>query len=188
MKKSLMILAVLAGCFMASASTVNWGMMGIQNLNDGNVTIDKTTMGNFTAYLIDASFSEDQLVSAISGGTLAGNIAVSETVTLKEARGDIRVVSSGTDKYVAGTTYEFYTAIVGTGNDGNTYYLMTESKAGSPEAAASLSMDWGSMSAGQYKWQSLALTPGGGDGTPEPTSGLLLLVGGALLALRRKQK
>jgi hypothetical protein len=31
-------------------------------------------------------------------------------------------------------------------------------------------------------------TGGGGETIPEPTSGLLLLVGGAMLALRRKQK
>ena len=41
---------------------------------------------------------------------------------------------------------------------------------------------------------SLSWKPGGvsggssGGGVPEPTSGLLLLVGGAMLALRRKQK
>ena len=37
--------------------------------------------------------------------------------------------------------------------------------------------DWSTMTAG-----------GGSGGIPEPTSGLLLLVGGAMLALRRKQK
>ena len=35
---------------------------------------------------------------------------------------------------------------------------------------------------------SLQSFSGGGSGVPEPTSGLLLLVGGAMLALRRKQK
>ena len=33
-----------------------------------------------------------------------------------------------------------------------------------------------------------AQSGGGGETIPEPTSGLLLLVGGAMLALRRKQK
>ena len=36
----------------------------------------------------------------------------------------------------------------------------------------------------QAGWESLS----GGGGAPEPTSGLLLLIGGSLLALRRKQK
>ena len=38
-------------------------------------------------------------------------------------------------------------------------------------------------------WKSFGTGSGdGGEGVPEPTSGILLLVGGAMLALRRKQK
>ena len=74
------------------------------------------------------------------------------------------------------------------GSDGQ-YFSWTEtlagnlSTAGSPTKTGYSAADIAASktAAGGYK-------PFGGSDVPEPTSGLLLLVGGAMLALRRKQK
>ena len=55
------------------------------------------------------------------------------------------------------------------------------------EGANSISIAFGTQkTASQQAWSG-SIGGGGGD-VPEPTSGLLLLIGGAMMALRRKQK
>ena len=84
-----------------------------------------------------------------------------------------------TDKLAAGTTYDFYYVIT----DGDKGTLTSTTKSAMGAATGSASINWGN----QKTYTSDANNWKGGD-VPEPTSGLLLLVGGAMLALRRKQK
>ena len=84
-----------------------------------------------------------------------------------------------TDKLTAGTTYDFYYVIT----DGDKGSLQSTTKSVMGLATGSAAVSWGN----QKTFTSDANNWKGGD-VPEPTSGLLLLIGGAMLALRRKQK
>ncbi len=80
------------------------------------------------------------------------------------------------DGIVDGKTY--YTS----GLVGGASYLYT------PPDQATSTIDLGTSASKFTTTGTIASSGGGTDPLPEPTSGLLLLVGGAVLALRRKQK
>ena len=79
----------------------------------------------------------------------------------------------------AGSTLNFYMTFV----DNGKMFTSDNKAAAIPATAAPATLAFGNMTSATKdpsNW-------GGGD-APEPTSGLLLLIGGAMLALRRKQK
>ena len=86
------------------------------------------------------------------------------------------------------TSYEAYLMIFdsNTISDDSKFYL-TETKSFTTYAGAddSVKVSWGSQYSNTTVAGGWASATGG---VPEPTSGLLLLIGGAMLALRRKQK
>ncbi len=187
MKKSITTLFVVIIAFAAQANYVNWTMSKINSLTDasGSAVLTTSNYSSFTAYLVDSTLAGDSLTAAIMDGTLANSAR--ETTTLRSFSG-VRVnwaASNSKTDYVydeGQTTYSLYTVIVGTVGD-TTYYLTSDVKSASVTGEnANLAMEWGDVSTSGWKWQSI------GSDVPEPTSGLLLLVGGALLALRRKQK
>ena len=81
----------------------------------------------------------------------------------------------------------FYAVIVSGDNYGITQTVPVTMKTlgDTAVAFAELSDDSGVSS---MTWKPGGVAGGSSGGIPEPTSGLLLLVGGAMLALRRKQK
>ena len=81
--------------------------------------------------------------------------------------------------FVAGNDYNFYFTIE---SDGKTFTSQTISA--SAQASDSPTIQFGNMASRTQN----ASNWGGGSGVPEPSSALLLLMGGAMLALRRKQK
>ncbi len=191
MKKVLIVLSAIAMAFVARAANVNWTLTNIANLNDANVTASKDNYSTFTAYLVDSSFGINDFLTALDNGTLTGNSNIKETTQLGyNARGGgVRVnYTSTSGSYTVNQEYSFYTVVL---NEDSSYYLMTGTKSGSPKDLADLDMGWGSVdNYSGLAWtavpDSTPVTPGGE--VPEPTSGLLLVVGGALLALRRRQK
>ncbi len=192
MKKMIMMLLVTTVAFFANAAAIKWSMSGIQNLKDadGGTVITTSNMGTFNAYLVSSAFSETDLAAAIKDGTLAGNSAVMQSAGLTASRtGDIGIkwnTADSKDYSSANAPYSFYTVLLG-----NDYYLKTDTvtiTATDFPDLGDVAVDFGAFTAdtaGNPAWQPV----GGGSGdVPEPTSGLLLLVGGALLALRRRQK
>ena len=115
--------------------------------------------GDVTLYCVElADFSSTVKASA------AGAVAAT-TVALPDS--------------AAGTKLNFYFTFT---DNGKTF--TSDTKVGTiPTTATPATLAFGNMASATQdssKW-------GGGD-APEPTSGLLLLIGGAMLALRRKQK
>ena len=185
MKKLFVIAAAASLSFAASASTVTWGAQ-----NASSVDASKITEGTF--YLMYAS-------TAFDSSKLTGESFSAETLA-----------AAGLDKTFdtfsysnTGTTFKKNNAItpsstgVAAGNNKTVYEVLISSDG--------KNIAWGSAT------MNLAATPGVNQGKtlasftyvaastptpptpptpdiPEPTSGLLLLVGGAMLALRRKQK
>lgn len=90
-------------------------------------------------------------------------------------------VTFSSDKFIVGNTYDFYFVI---DTASGSFTSATKSGIGALQAQTA-TIGFGNMATATQNpdnWK------GGGGDAPEPTSGLLLLIGGAMLALRRKQK
>ena len=186
MKKLIVALAVIAVGIAANAASVTWGAQK-GYLYDGNGDSSaKITSG--TAYLVLSSYAQDDLVSAFAAangdaattlasistlgtGTIGDNarISGSGTSTATDSITAYFVVFSGDKMYVSGTADSSYDSLMA--EHSITFSSMTTSSKLTLQAAD------GYSAAGWY--QAAAV--------PEPTSGLLLLLGMAGLALRRKR-
>ena len=171
------LLAACAICVTAQASAVDW-----------TFTTKSTSTGvtGGTAYLLlgdpAASYAtvDDVINAAVDSAAITAN-GTSKLWT------DSQTWDTATG--TAGTTAQFSYVLVDAGQTG--YYVAATGLTGTyydPDDNLT------PPPAGMAKTVSTAITAdsmtsfSGGGGVPEPTSGLLLLVGGAMLALRRKQK
>lgn len=176
MKKLMFILALTAGVA-ASAGTVDWAIWDdnssastdyIMYLMEGSLT-DGAKITDIT----DASTAKTYVSSAVGSGVMDHTDGL---YTI----GSTGAMDSGSKSFYA---LLFNNSSIDAASD---YLVVGSFNVNVPgSGAADLSMDvTGRTSSG---WSSIS----GGSSTdpaPEPTSGLLLLVGGAMLALRRKQK
>ena len=135
--------------------------------------------------VFDATTSQSDVIAAImakdssSLSSLANDWNQTTTTT---AAGLLR--STGNGSYSASESFEVYAVIFDAGSvaDANNYF-MTASKAGTiPANGANFNLAFGTF-ASQV---STAGSSGGWVAVPEPTSGLLMLLGMAGLALKRK--
>ena len=182
MKKLVMMCAIVAAVVSAHAASMKWG--GAICAEDGATALS----GGETAYLLfsDTAFGTINSFNTSTLTTDAGGTMVqSHIITTAEAGG-----------YVFSETYSadytqmngYYAAVLVNGSDMyyNTFQVTEFTSATTPMQDKTLNADWsGSDFLGDPARKG---TVTGGGGIPEPTSGLLLLIGGAMLALRRKQK
>ena len=189
MKKLLMFIAVAASACAVNAASLAWGSAVCES--DGATAVSAGQV----AYLIWSDTAFSGLASSFDSSAMTtdngGTAVASHTITSTEA----------------GTDYGFKDLFSRADADGgvNGYYqILLTNPAGDKFAvldAGSVSGISDTTSAGNLKinldWSSaeflgdsgyVGTVGGGGSGAPEPTSGLLLLIGGSLLALRRKQK
>jgi len=175
MKKLVVLTLAVATALVASASSVSW------KFNAGN------TYKNYDVYIVSAiteggftglSDIQDNLLG--TGGN-TGTLAAGRTAATATG------AAVGLDNE-AGSTVNFYYVIVNP-EDATGYWTVAGSAEAYTTAAThtdsviATSAGSSALSAAKTAWAT-----GGSGGVPEPTSALLLLVGGAMLALRRKQK
>ncbi len=177
--KKIVFVAALAFGLMASASSVQWSLTS---------AVDTTKFASGTAYLVVTSATAAPTFDATGKESFAiGDVLrstdtkVAETTVANGLFSSKDTVSSPTGRQ------KFYTVIIS--DDGLNMMISTSLKTltiqtvDSHSAAAS----WTAANMGT----AYTVSGGGGGqgdgGAPEPTSGLLLLVGGALLGLRRKR-
>ena len=177
MKKLIVVILATLMAVFAEASSVKWAYAADKSYAGYTVYIcADIAEGGFKDV---ADIQSHLLGSGANSGTLAGTRSATATGT-------------ATVDAEAGSTVNFYYVLVNP-NDSTGYWT----KASSGEAYTTSSTHTDSsipsadgtavLAATKTAWA----TGGGGQGgetVPEPTSGLLLLVGGALLGLRRKQK
>ncbi len=176
MKKLIMLLTAVCAVGVTQAASVNW-----------SINLGKANYANKQYYVFAGSAKADALalLGAYTSDTaddLSDLALASGTLNSKagKASGNGLDVGSETSLYMvvlngdlgAGTTY-----IADTMDISTLTYSPPATAPGTFEAVSSNFTGSGTIVAG-----------GGGGDIPEPTSGLLLLVGGAMLALRRKQK
>ena len=176
MKKMLMLLAAVVAVSLANAASVNWV-----------IDLGKTDYANKNYYIFDSSKSADVLsalaaVDDSTAKTLSGMALASGTLNSKAGK------ATGNGLDVGSVTELMFVAVKGDGiADGSAYIygsLDVSSALYTPPATAPAAFT--ANAANMTKSGTMSASAGGG--VPEPTSGLLLLIGGAMLALRRKQK
>ena len=184
MKKLMMFaLAICAACAVQAASFA-WAATTVNGTDgSGNVLTSEGDAATFVlAYLgTSDSYSYDSAVAVMTG---------SWSITSSK--------KSGNTAKVGGTYYGENSANGGSFANGQVYAVMVQTDDGlvkmDPAAPVytvtgysgdTWAGDMYQFASEAYKGDKASYS---GGGTPEPTSGLLLLLGGAMLALRRKQK
>ena len=175
MKKLIIAAAIVCVAAISQAATVNWGVSGVKASGDAAPTAGWAVMAFYT----EAGAGSAAIESAIASKT-AGSLAFDAkaiTVSMKKGKygpADVDVAGLDTSK-----TYDFYFVVF---NDADA------TKATDYVIVSDLNKTYSGMDAkfkgtGDFStspaWQPTSV--------PEPTSGLLMLLGVAGLALRRRR-
>jgi len=172
MRKLMFMLAAVAMAAVTQAATVNW-----QFGKD-------TSLNGWTVYAFDAANQTTVLAAlaaydATAQQTIDGLVLSSAEVKKGNAKSD------GVD--VGSATSLMLLAVNGAFADGVTYKYDTYDISGYTYEPPASAPGYGTLSSFTKSGTVAAAGGGGGGGTPEPTSGLLLLVGAGILGLRRKR-
>ena len=186
MKKLLIAAAAVMFGIAANAATYNWKVFSSWVSPDDNDPLEGATL-----YAFDANqYSSATLIAALDAATDGGAAALANALgsSTVDDGGEVIVVGSGlTDNGATPPYASMYGLLV----DGDKYYLVSGMSdveiTSAITAGAEALYNAGDVVTGD---PSTWATIGGGAGPtpiPEPTSGLMLLLGVAGLALRRKR-
>ena len=173
MKKIMMLIAVAMAAVMSQAAFVDWSATGMTAYNNqAFYGFDSAKQSDVLAALaaVDDSTATTLAGLSIASGTVKKGKALVNGIDVGSATSVMGLVLSG--EIADGTSYTYITEDITA-----KLYTPPDSTPGTFNSTIATAGTKGTMSAA-----------GGGGDVPEPTSGLLLLVGGAMLALRRKQK
>ena len=190
MKKVMLFLAAIALAVGVQGAAIDWkmgtaikapnanGSLGTANAGAGTLSmyvwiVDQATYNAATADSIIADYSGSlgTATASVTGKSgAAGGTATTDGLSFSPTA-DTPYYAVVLTQYKSGDTEMFIA------NKAETVI----NTAGTKATVSNLSKNWGGTGGA-------AITSWSSAGVPEPTSGLLLLVGGALLALRRKQK
>ena len=188
MKKIMIMVAVAAAAVFAQAASVDWSVTltggGAGRVWDatGSAVWTATTSGNKnqTAYFMLTS-QVDAFVAALNAGEALDGKYLDSTTSFTAASG-AGASSTATSTLVTTDSQSFQVVLVYDNAAGDTYYKVSTAVASDARAQAT--------DPANVKFASNTTINAGGEWTqaaPEPTSGLLLLLGVAGLALRRKK-
>ena len=180
MKKLIMFITVAALAVAGYSAEVTWGA--------GNNWI-KDKDGNNLAKNTDVMLIMASDISSVQSALAAGNSIdsyVLDTAKTSNTKGLVAEHEVSNSKFTAGTSYNL-AALIMIGDD----YVISGTQSFTAYTTGVDEASGGTFASSQGSNPSSAWGPksGGSSGDiPEPTSGLLLLVGAGMLALRRKQK
>ena len=186
--KKLLVIAIAMATVAANAASFSWKTTTTGKIYEADST---KLLSSATAYLFDSGkVSQAAVLAAFDAGTAISTLAYADTTSVTSGAISTKTfdVPAG---YNTGDAFNAYIAIVVDdsiyiGNEYATTTPGTGTKAISlnektASQAAALDIAKGYASAGWY-----AAASSGGEPVPEPTSGLLMLLGMAGLALRRR--
>ena len=183
MKKIMIALAVIALAGVTQAASFKWASTTGQTMYQAGTSV-KLTAG--TVYLFNADvISQSALLDAFAAGTdiATKSIASTSMKTAGTFTQTSEIASIGADQ-----TLNAYFAII----NGEEIYV-SASKSGLGQSSATTPMNFSGLSSSSKavatEWTTGGTFSAGGwyTAVPEPTSGLLMLVGLAGLALRRRR-
>ena len=181
MKKLMIMLGIAACAVGVQAATVNWSTGKFQTANAAGTGFSGSTLTAATdgAYLATIYFFTDSACQT----AVAGVTGTTDTTSTKTGKAFTGTTS---DSFTAGSTYYTYISIL----DNNTKAELKSDVVSftvDPLQAPDLNFWSGTGFNESFSGTSGAFPSGGWTAAPEPTSGLLLLLGVAGLALKRKR-
>jgi len=185
MKKLMIALAVAAVAAIGNAASVNWGAGTV--LEPGGATANKSVTG----YLFVLTSSQyDTLAVNTTGAAMSAAVWSAYGSNLGDAYATGTTSKKGLltlvdDSKAYGANETAYAAIIytyGTGDD-----LQYIGNVGKAEFTSSMDVDMAGMALNLFGDSTKGATAWTAAAVPEPTSGLLLLLGMAGLALKRKR-
>ncbi len=186
MKKLMFMLAAVAMAASVQAAAVSWTCTNVKDSSGNKIS--------GIAYFINAATLSQDAFKALNGAS-AFNTALSGMYSWTPGTAGKYSTAADVDNATLGLAdahegYQVYLAIFDTATitDSSNYYLTGLQSLDTLSGTYTASVAFGNQSTPSQAAGAWTSTTGGGSGVPEPTSGLLLLVGGAMLALRRKQK
>lgn len=187
MKKLIIAVAIVCVAVATQAATANW-KASASNMYAGNST-DKYSG---TAYIFDAGvMSQSALFAIFEAGTTIGSSTLGYAASAAITSGAMTATTFdyGTQSTSETTqNYSFYFAII----DNDKIYFSNAKDLAANGTATAKSIAFGTQNNGSTTFSAIAAADGfQGAGkwsaVPEPTSGLLMLLGMAGLALRRRR-
>ena len=201
MKKLMIAAAIVCAAAMSQAAANNWSVSVSDgsNLFAPSTYVEDETAGDpmggtmYLFYLSD-SYNQESVYNALKGGAKLADLAA--------ANGIDKAFTIGSDGTMATTTFTgpeaatAYFAVIDAGND--TYLFGMGEEKGYDDLTGGMAnqdFSWSGMSDIDFRtattWQSAEFDNIGwyktASSIPEPTSGLLLLLGVGALALRRRR-
>ena len=189
MKKIMVAVAAIAMAAVAQAAAINWSAMNISS-GDGvswSGGVASSRANGYAAYFFitastqssDTIVSYDAVIAAISGGDMSILDSAAKKATTN-AMGMVPTTAVGSYGVTQADTVSGFMVVFDNAAAADAeFFAASDVKTATiaQGASANAAMSWTGYTANNA-WQAI----------PEPTSGLLLLLGVAGLALRRKQK
>ena len=187
MKKLMIAFASVAVAMVAQAAAIDWSISNNSwTTQDGSRPAQGTTV-----YLINGATSLDVIAAAVADNTVSTSLDwVYGSAATDNGRG--RVSELTTQGFTRGQSYDFSVLLIDKTSENGPYYMVSAKTSGVAYDTAmedeSLSIYFGTDQLGaNAQTYNAASAANGWASAPEPTSGLLLLLGMAGLALKRKR-
>ena len=188
MKKLLLVLAIATFGIVLNAATVTWSMSGVTSSPE-----NEAKAGMVAYFLLSDTFSsftdninklknKEITASAFTTYVTSNSTYNDYTISVSGHAGTSININNTSGTYNPGDTVSGYIVLFDSTNvAGSSYFAYTTVKSDTVNAVGSnLSLAYGTFA-------TATSTTGGWTAIPEPTSGLLMLLGAAGLALKRKR-